>query len=259
MSFNTNLKSSDILKEAVDKVKKRILKDLQKAALTLGKGAVKKASHLAEEKLSGRLASVYKENLYMEQVSDNIVIVGLNEKAAFIEQDSPGGFMDYLLKGPKAKTAKDGTKYNVIPFEHDTKKNASNESKNEIAMEVKSFLKSQGMPHSKTRSLEKNEDGSPRIGKISEFSTDSMRGKGKKGVKELSKNLQGIQVHQNMNEKTGKVERNILTFRIISEKHRGNKWMYPSRKGVKIIKEVHDWVEDTWNKELLPGLQSKYN
>lgn len=257
MSFNVDLKSSDILKQVSEKIKKKIEQDLQQAVKTLGKGAVEQAEKLAHSKLGSGLNDIYKDNLYMEQISDNVVVVGIRPPASWIENGMKPGFMEHLLKGDGVKTAKDGNKYRVIPFTHKKSKNkGAAPSGAELVTELKAFLRSKGVAHSKTRALALDDNGSPRIGKIHSFDIKDM--KGKKSAKKLSRNLQGVSVFQNKNEKTGKVERQIMTFRVISEKHRGTKWMHPGKKAEKILEETHQWIQETWKNELLPALRKKY-
>lgn len=258
MKLDIEIEIADVLKNATGKVVSRIEKDLQKAITLLGKGAIKKANSLASEKLDGGLESMYQENLYMEQISDNMVVIGIRPKVKFIEHGQRGGFMEYLLKN--AKTSKDGTRYKVIPFRHNTSsknKSVPNEGTS-LANELKTFLKSKGQPFSKTRSLALDASGSPRIGRINSWDINSMKGKGKKSVKELSRNLKGVSVYQNFNKETNRVERNIMTFRVITDKHRGNKWMKKGDSGVKILEETHKWVQDSWEKDILPQLKQKY-
>ena len=259
MDLKLDIKSSDVLAKALADVKERLEADLQKTVRTLGKGAQAHAEQLAQQKMPGSLANLYQENLYMEEISDNMVVVGIREKALWLEEGRKGGFMDELLNGPKVKTSKDGHKYRVIPFKHSTSKLKQSSSGQEMVNELRGFLKKQGVPHSKTRALALDSNGSPRTGKIHSFNIKDMRGAKKKGVESLSKNLQGVSVFQNMNEKTGKVERNIMTFRVISEKHSGSgKWEHPGKAGEKILDETFKWVQDTWQKDILPELKKKY-
>ena len=75
----------------------------------------------------------------------------------------------------------------------------------------------------------------------------------------LSSNLQGVSVYQNMNEKTGKVERSVMTFRVITEDDRGTgKWEYPVKPGEKFLEEANKWVQDAWQRDILPELKKKY-
>lgn len=258
MKLDFEIQISDVLKNATEKVKKRIEKDLQSAVKVLGREGIKKANELASEKLEGGLENMYQDNLYMEQVSDNMVVIGIRPEVGFIEHGQRGGFMEYLLKN--AKTSKKGVRYKTIPFRHNVagKSNQSSGDNNDLVNELKTFLRSKGQPYSKTRNLALDANGSPRIGRINSWDIKDMRGKGKKSVKELSRNLQGVSVYQNFNKKTGRVERNIMTFRVITDKHRGHKWMKKGTQGTKILEETRKWIEETWERDILPNLKSKY-
>lgn len=257
MNFKIDIKSSDVLEKAKETIKKNLEDDLKKVVKTLGSSALKHAEDIAKDNLPDSLNNIYKENLYIEQLSDNIVVVGVRPEALWIEEGRKSGFMDELLKN--GKTSKDGHKYQVIPFKKETgRKNTSN-SGEDLVNELKGFLKSQGIRYSKTRGLALDDKGSPRVGKIHSFNIKDLKGKKKQRVQDLSKNLQGLSIFQNYNEKTGRVERDIMTFRVISEKHRGTgKWEHPGRQGEKILEKTYEWIEKTWQREILPELQRKY-
>jgi len=254
-----NIKSSDIVKELEEKIKKKLEKDMENVVKTLGKSALKHAEDLAQKQLPNSLSKIYKDNLYMEQISDTIVEVGIRSEALWIEEGRKGGFMDELLKGSNVKTSKEGHKYRVIPFEHSTeiKEEMSTDKKEEI-QNLKNFLRSEGIRYSKSKALELDEKGNPRIGKIHSFDIKKMRDSNKQSVKNLTPNLQGLSVYQRENPKTGKVERSIMTFRVISEKHKGSKWEHPGREGEKILDDTFKYVEELWEREFLPELKRKY-
>jgi hypothetical protein len=261
MNLKLYIKSSDVLKEATEKVKKKIEDDLKNSVKVLGKGALKEAEKLAQENLPTSLENIYKDSLYIEELSENMVAIGVREDAEWIEKGRRGGFMEELLNrksGSEVKESKDGNKYRVIPFKHSTEISKKSSSGNELVNELKTFLRRQGVPYSKSRALALDENGSPRIGKIHSFNIMEMRNKGKKGAASLSRNLQGVSIFQNKNPITGKVERNIMTFRVISEKHRGSKWEHPGRNGEEILSKTFQWVQDTWQRDLLPELKRKY-
>ena len=257
--FKLNIKSSDILDNVKEKIKKKLEEDLKKTVQALGKTAVKKAEELSKQKLPKSLDKIYRDSIYIEQLSDTIVEVGIREEAFWIEHGRKKGFMDELLKGPNVKTSKEGNKYRVIPFEHSTKASpeSSSEKKSEVE-ELKNFLKSQNVRYSKTRALALDESGSPRIGRIHSFDIKSMRDGKKKSVQNLSRNLQGVSVYQQQNPSTGRVERSIMTFRTITSDHKGNKWEHPGFTGKKILKETYKYIQEVWERELFPELKKKY-
>lgn len=255
MNFKFDIKSSDVLANAVEKVKKELQEDLQQSIRTLGKGALQEAQNLANNNLPDSLSNIYQDNLYFEELSDNMVVVGLRDEAAWIENGRKGGFMEELLtskSGSPVKISKDGNRYRSIPFEHSTQTNTgASDSKQQMVSELKSFLKSKKQNYSKTRGLALDSNGSPRIGKIASFSLKDNR--------KLSANLQGLSIHQNFNPRTNRVERNIMTFRTISDKHKDSgKWNHPGRSPENILEDVYKWVDNTWKNDILPELKRKY-
>ena len=255
MSLKIDIKSSDVIKKAKENIKKKLEEDLKGVVKTLSVGAVREAERLSQENLPSSLNNIYKENLYIEQLSDNMTIVGIRPEALWIEEGRKSGFMDELLKN--GKVSKEGHRYKAIPFKHGTSTKDYSKSGTDLVNELKTFLKRKGVPYSKNRALALDENGSPRIGRIHSFNIKDMRNS-KKGAESLSRNLQGVSVFQNKNPKTGKIERNIMTFRVISEKHEGSKWMHPGREGENILDKTHEWVQNTWQREILPELQRKY-
>jgi hypothetical protein len=261
MELKLNVKVEDLSKEITDKIKQSLEKDLNKIVTDLGKSAVQHLQKLSEQ-FPKELEKKYKDNIYIEQLADNIVEVGLREEIAWIDQGRKPGFMKDLLErksGSDVKTAKDGTKYRVIPFEHQTQGTPKSTQAADLVGQLKNFLKAEGVAYSKTRALKKDESGNPRVGRIESFDIKKMRESNKKSVKNLSPNLEGVSIYQNMNAKTGKVERNIMTFRVISEKHQGTgKWEHPGIEGKKTVDKTFDWVKEKWEREILPELKKKY-
>lgn len=249
MNLKFDIKTSEVLKQAKEKVLERLKKDVEAAAQRLGKTAYKEAQKISRDKLPDGLNSIYQNSLYIEQVADNITVIGIREEALWIEEGRKSGFMDELLKN--AKTSKEGNRYKVIPFKHETSNKGSTGSGSELIAELKTFLKSKNQPYSKTRSLELDSKGSPRIGRIASYNIKDMA--------KQSKNLQGLSVYQNKNPRTGKVERNIMTFRVISEKHKGEgKWNHPGRPAEKILDDTFEFIQKSWQQEILPALKQKY-
>jgi hypothetical protein len=238
MKFKIDIVESGDISEEARGIIENIRGDLNLAVKALGRGAEAQARLLADQNMSSSLSDIYKKNLYIEEIADNIVEVGIKEGAFWIEHGKKGGFMEELLNhksGKPPKVSKEGHKYRVIPMSHSTSsKGASSGSGDAMVNELKTFMKKQGVRYSKNRAL----------------ATDSI----------LSRNLQGLSVFQNVNPKSGKVERSIMTFRVISEKHRNSgKWQYPAGKPKKeILKDVYRWIEHTWQSQIFPELKNKY-
>jgi hypothetical protein len=263
VKLEIEIKTEGDISNQAKKVIENIKKDLQAATQAIGQGAYQQAHNIADQKMSTELSSIYKKNLYIKKLSENAVEIGIKEEAFWIENGKKGGFMEELLNhksGSPPKVSKEGHKYRVIPFEKSTTKKSTSSSGEAAINELKTFLRKENIRYSKTRALALDEKGSPRIGRIHSFDIKKMRENGKKSVEGLSRNLQGLSIYQNFNPQTKRVERNIMTFRVISEKHRNSgKWQYPANKPKKeVMKDVFRWVEQTWQSKILPELKAKY-
>jgi len=202
----------------------------------------------AGEKLKS-LQNKYKEAVDFEQIDDNLWVVSLQESAMFIEKGHGSWNMyDSLAKSKKAKTSKEGNKYMAIPFEHSKRPSEQSANAKELTNQIKSFLKKEKINYKK---IEYNSDGSPKMGLLHKFDIKSATPANPKHKNPL---LQGIAIYQRKDEK-GKIKRDVLTFRMISEKNKGDgRWEYKSREGLNLFKEAEQWARDTWNSQLLPAL-----
>jgi hypothetical protein len=239
------------LEQDFNKIKNNITEDLRLVVKTMGSSTLKKAEELAQQHLSPKLASMYKTALKIEQISEDTVIIELDQKALWIEKGRKAGFMEDLLKS--GKKAKDGSKYRIIPMK-DSGKSAQSPSVSEnLVPEIKSFLQQKGIRTGKN-SLELDEKGSPRVGKIHTFNIKDLKDK-----KQISDNISRISVFQNKNPKTGKIEKSITAFRVISEKHKGTgKWVHPGTPPADILQKALKWSEQLWQNELFLAIKTKY-
>jgi len=241
------------LQQDIDKVKNSITEDLRLAVKAMGSSTLKKAEDLAQQHLSPKLATMYKAALKIEQLSEDTVIIELDEKAVWIEKGRKAGFMEDLLKSG-TKKAKDGSKYRIIPVGMSKGSSSQAPSVGENLMpEIKTFLQKKGIRTGKNN-LELDSNGSPRVGKISTFNIKDLKDK-----KHFSDNISRISVFQNKNPKTGKVEKSITAFRVISEKHKGTgKWVHPGTPPANILEKAFKWSEQLWETELFPAMKMKY-
>jgi hypothetical protein len=228
--------------------KEEIISKTRKAVQGLAAAAHTHVLELAGEKLKS-LQIKYKEAVSFEQADDNLWIVSLDSSAMWIEKGHGAWSMyDKLSTSPKAKTSKEGNKYLTIPFEHSKRPAQQSEKARAITEDVKSFLKKQKIPYKK---LEYNTDGSPKMGLIHRFDV----GNALPSPKAKTPTLKGLAIYQKKNEQTGKIQRDIMTFRIVSEKNKGDgRWEYQAREGVDIFRKTHEWAIKTWNNDILPAL-----
>jgi hypothetical protein len=238
----------DEIAQQLNKKKEEILSQTKKAVKGLAIASHAHVLELAGDKLKS-LQSKYKDAVDFEQVDDNLFVVSLSKEAMWIEKGHGAWSMyDKLSSSPKAKTSKEGHKYLTIPFEHSKKPSEQSAKAREITDQVKSFLKKEKIPYKK---IEYNPDGSPKMGLIHKFDIKSA----KPSEKAKFPTLQGVAIYQRKDKETGKIKKDIMTFRVVSEKNKGDgRWEYQPREGVNIFEETYKWAINTWNQQILPAL-----
>jgi len=248
--FKIEIDAKKIASEFGD-MQKEVESAVTKAVGALAAATHAKANELATEKLKST-ASMYKDALSFEKIEKNIWVVALDmKKAGWIEDGRKSGFMEELLRGKSSKTNARGKKYAIIPFKHNKNPTDQTPKAQELAGQIKNFLKSEKI---NVRKLEFNPDGSPKLGLLHKFDLDSAR------PTEKSKYpaLKGVSIYQRMDEK-GKVKRDIMTFRVITEDHKGEgRWNHPGSKGVFIIDQCYEWAMREFDSAILPSVLEKF-
>jgi len=237
--------------ESFGEKKKELEKDLQKSVGNLATMTHAKTMELATSEL-GSLSKQYKDGLSFEQVDKNLWVVSLDEKLLWIEEGRKSGFMEELLNGKSGKVGKDGTKYAIIPFEHSKNPTEQSSKAQDLSSQIQDELKSRNVPYKK---IENNQDGSPKLGLLHKFDFDSPK------LKDSHKDspLKGVAIYQRMNVKTGDVQRDVMTFRIITEKHKEEgKWVHPGREGDKLMDKAFEWAMNEWDSKILPEVLAKH-
>lgn len=233
-------------------IKKEVAADLKKAVGGLASMTHAKTLELATQEL-GSLQKMYKDNLSFQQLEENLWVVSLDEKALFIEEGRKSGFMEELLNGKSSKTNSQGEKYAVIPFEHSKNPSEQSSRAQQLTNMIKSELKERGINY---RKPEYNADGSPKLGLIKRFDVESAK------LKESHKDqpLKGVAIYQRMDKNTGKVRRDVMTFRVITERHREEgRWIHPGRPGDKLMDKAFEWSMQIWENQILPEVLNKYS
>lgn len=228
------------------------IKEQVESAVTKGVGVLAESTHaraleLATQQLN-TTRTTYTDALSIEKVKGNIWLVQLDmDKAGWIEEGVKPGFMEALLHGKSAKTNKDGGKYAIIPFKHNKPQSQQSPKAQEMLGQIKDFLKEKKI---RTTKLEFNPDGSPKMGLLHKFNIDSARPSEKAKYPALS----GLAIYQKKNDQ-GKVKKEIMTFRIITEKMKGEgRWFHPGGKAAHIIDEAYFWALGKWDNEILPSI-----
>jgi hypothetical protein len=265
--FSINVDLSEIaelldLKQGLKSASDAAARDL--AAMTHAK-----ATELAGERLHSR-REMFVEALKYHQVEDGVWLVSLEARARWIDDGQPEhSQLDALLASPKAKRAKDGSKYLVIPFDHSPGqgKTTTTAVEQDLINVIKSEMKRRGIPFGK---IETDASGAAKIGKLHSFDITNLpiknadgpgMGHGPKGDVRQGPTgtpfLQGVSVYQGAG-KSGKVKRSIMTFRIASSKHKGQgRWDHPGNAGTNILDDAAKWAAETFEKEMAPGILAK--
>lgn len=210
-----------------------------------------KTLELARDELNS-LSKKYMDNVEFQKLEDNLWVVSLKEEAMWIEEGRKSGFMEELLNGKSGKTNSKGERYAVIPFEHNKNPTEQSTTAKQLADQIKDVLQKKGINWKK---IEKNENGSPRLGLLHKVNINSPR------LKEAHKTsaTQGVAVYQRK-DKSGNVRRDVMTFRVIHEKHRNEGlWYHPGREGSKLMDKAFDWAVNAWEGEILPQILANFD
>lgn len=250
LKFNIDV---DRLSKQFDNLKEEVKADLTKGVENLANMTHAKTLELATEELTS-LSKMYKDNVEFSNPAPNFWVVTLKEPAMWIEEGRKSGFMEELLNGKSGRTGKNG-KYAIIPFQHNKNPTEQSAKAYDLAKEIQYELKKKGVNWKK---LELDSEGSPRLGRLHTFQFENTQALAQK---DIHKNplTKGVSVYQTK-QKDGSVRRDIMTFRVISEKHRNEGlWVHPGRKGNKIMDKAFEWAIHTWEKDILPAIFEKYN
>jgi hypothetical protein len=212
--------------------------------------AFSKANELANEKLHST-RKTFQENLSYKELAPGVWSIELDEKAMWIEENVDAHSMVNDLLRKNAKINKKGQKYKVIPFDHSKPSSEQTTKAKEFSEMIKSELKARQIPLKK---IEKNSDGSPKLGKLHSFNIQSPKPTKMAQYPVLS----GLSIYQSKDKK-GKVRRDVLTFRVVTSEHQNRGlWWYPGKKGAYILDETFSFIERTFNDQILPEILKKY-
>lgn len=254
------------------------IKDLErKVQEEAGKLAAMTHAHIveeAQEKLHSRRQK-FLDNLAFSQVDQDTWVITVQRAAVWIEEGKPSGSMVDDLLGDNPKISKDGVPYRVIPFEHSKAPTQQTTAQQNLTATVKQALKERNIPYG---GIERDDKGKPKTGLLHKFDImdkpirqDMGRGQGQGPVGQVQQGntgiplLQGVRVYQKAlfnDDGTPKVDkqgqqrasRSIMTFRVVSARHKGNKWEYPGIEGMGFLDEAEEWAYREWSENILPRL-----
>lgn len=238
-------------------LKPKIDEALKNAAQSL---AMQAHAHILEN-VQDKLHSTrqqYADALGFQQVNDSTWIVSLDTSAMWIEEGMPEhSMLDNLLRSPKAKMAKDGSRYLVVPFKHSKPATQQTTAATDLTNTIKRELKNRQIPFG---SVERDDKGQAKLGLLHSFDitkepvkTHDGPGQGHGPIGSVRQGNTGIPFLQNVRiyqrNVGGSVQRDIMTFRVASSKHKGTgKWMHPGLEARHFFDEAADWSLELWDK-----------
>ncbi len=235
------------------------LKDQVKKALHDGVRGVASATHakvaqLAQENLKSTrkqyLDALQGQNGFQE-IAPGIWVVSLNESALWVEEGQESHSMIEDLLRKNSKISKDGNRYKVIPFEHSKASDIQTGLEQDLVSQIRGHLKKQNIPF---RGIERDASGKPRLGRVHKLDIPGPKLK----KSHTAPPLQGLSIYQSKGP-GGKVRRDVLTFRTVSDKHKGtDKWFHPGLKPRKFMDRALEWSLRVWENEILPGILSRF-
>lgn len=280
------------IKDLVD-LRERISSEAEKAVKKAGQMlAAATHAHIVEQ-VQGKLRSTrekYLENLGFHQVNDNTWVVDLAPGAFFIEDGLPAGFDmipglldDSARPGAKSKpgaskgrtkTAADGSRYRVIPFEHNKAQTRQTPYAKDLTDTIKTELKRRGAPGLGT--IEKDSGGQPRLGLVRKMDIMTApkkiaegpgQGKGPLGAVRQGPTgiplLQGVRIYQQKvkDKVSGKerIQKTAMTFRVVSSKHTSQgRWQHPGLEPRRFLDEAYVWALEEWKSKIGPEIAKSF-
>lgn len=283
-NFNFTINADAVARELKEDVALTVAA-VQEAAQDLTIQAHAKVLEFASQDLKGFQLQLFlgknRENVRWSRASENLWVVEIDESVGYFDSGRPPVSMateQWLLKN--AKTAKDGSKYKVIPIGRDTGKGgASHGTTATLNTMAKNAIRSARTSDNKRiaiHRIEKNPDGTPKIGILhkipikapfSQSQTPNLYSKprskedaAKSGLKEHGGifKLEGLAISQRM--VGGKVKREAVTFRVVSSKHLAEgRWMAPAIKAGNFLQRTFDWATKQAWPEMLAGISDRIN
>lgn len=210
-----------------------------------------KVAQLAQENLKSTRDKYLEALQGFQEVAPGVWVVSLNESALWIEEGLEAHDMHDKMLKKNYKISKDGYKYRSIPFEHSKASDAQTGLEQNLVNQIRGHLKKQNIPF---RGIERDASGKPRLGRV-----HTMNIPGPKMKKtHTAPPLKGLSIYQSKGP-GGKVRRDILTFRTISEKNKGTgKWFHPGVQPKHFMDKALEWAMRTWESEILPGILSRF-
>jgi len=235
------------------------------------------------------------ESLTHFQIEDGVWVVNLDASARWIDEGmDEHNMLDDLLKSKKAKRAKDGSTYLVVPFQLNKQKQELTPQQQRLLQTVKKELAKVG---ASPNGIENTSDGKPKLGLVR--SMDITKAPVSTGANPIGRGtghvaqgptgiplLKGVRIYQKeIKDKEGKstTGRFVMTFRIASSKQKGGgstsgdteawrkkqsgkdakdrksqgRWDHPGVPASNLMEEGEKWAMEQWESRIMPSLLAK--
>lgn len=230
--------------------------DLQKAVANLAAITDAKVKEMAQQELKSS-RQPFMDSLGFEEIAPGVWVISVGEEGMWVEEGIESNKdmkPDLLAEG--AKTSRSGHRYKVIPFDYGSPPSTQTPSTQMIVSELKSKLKKENIPFKK---IERNADGSPKVGKLHELDLGNPKGRSGGLGKGNTPALNGLSIYQSIT-KSGNVRRDIMTFRTVSSgPGSAGKWHHPGLEAKKFLDRAVEWAAKEWEEKILPEVLKKWD
>jgi hypothetical protein len=219
----------------------------------------------------------YLAALSFEKVNDRTWLINLDADAVWIEEGLPENYqmLDHLLASRKAKTAKDGSKYVVVPFKHNGSTHLSSQAgktNDDLKAALQETFKRNKIPWGIERDIN---TGKPKLGLIHDkllvhpkdhpLKTHEGIGQGHGSIGNPREGHTGdrfldrVRVYQRaVGGKKPKIVKGVMTFRTASSKQDKSKyWVHPGTAPKKYLDKAYEWALNEWEKNMLPQITNE--
>lgn len=225
----------------------------QVAAKSLAAAAHAKVVEEAHAKLHHRLPAFL--SALRQEEEEGAYLVILDKSAAWIEDGmQPHDMLADLLRSPKAKTSKSGTRYISIPFEHaSTAPPGRPVAASNLADAIRHELKQRGLSATK---IERDSQGRPLLGKLHTLTgVMGSRGWSASGRRHAAPLLEGLGIYQHPTKSKAGATRSLVTYRTASSSQEGTgAWQHPGLEPAHVMEAAAEWAEREWSERIFPEM-----
>ncbi len=254
MNIKFNIDAAAIAKE-FEGLKVEVEKELEQAVANLAAMTDAKVKEMASEELKTS-REPFMNSLGFEEIAPGVWVISVDESGLWIEEGiKPNTDTKPGLLAENFQVSKEGHRYKAVHFDYGKAPSKLTPSAQTLVEYLKQSLRKEKVPFKK---IERNSDGSPKVGKLHEFDFHNpggrMGGPGK-GNTPVFKNLS---IYQSVTA-TGNVRRDILTFRTVSSGPKSaDKWFHPGSEPKKFLDRAFEWALGQWEMKILPEVLAKW-